>query len=201
MKSPPGSATAQATDVLPIPPGPMIVTKRRLFNRPTMSLTASARPINRVSRVGAADAESTREACGWIGSGVSVVQTLATKTIAAPGNIHQVAGADFAIAKGLSHQCDLSSEVTLDDGSAWPDAGEQFVLGDDLARALDQDDQEVECAIADMNGRLSLEQQTRRGTQTKRPEPDLSVLGRGQLHVRFPRSAPCRRAQQRHLFA
>jgi hypothetical protein len=58
----------------------------------------------------------------------------------------------------------LSSEVALIDSKARPDTGEQFVFGDDLARALNQNNQEVECTSADANGGISFKQQMRRGT-------------------------------------
>jgi hypothetical protein len=85
----------------------------------------------------------------------------------------------LAIAKGLSYERDLNSEITLNDGKASPDTSEQFLLADDLARALNQNDQEVECASADMNGSISLEQQMRCGLQTKRPKPNRAINGRG----------------------
>src|ERR1700722_11491856 len=66
------------------------------------------------------------------------------EAISAPKNTHQVAGARLAIAQGPSHKRDLSYEITLNGGKASPDTSEQFLLGDDLARALNQNDQEVE---------------------------------------------------------
>jgi hypothetical protein len=69
----------------------------------------------------------------------------------------------------------LCSEITLIDSDVWPDASEQFLLGDELAGALNQDNQEVERTSADVNGGISLKQEMRRGSQTKRPKPDLAV--------------------------
>jgi hypothetical protein len=46
----------------------------------------------------------------------------------------------LAIAKGLSHQSHLGSEITLIDGKACPNPSEQFILGDNLTCALNQSD-------------------------------------------------------------
>jgi hypothetical protein len=72
----------------------------------------------------------------------------------------------------------LSSEITFIDGNARPDTSEQFVLGDDLARALNQNDQEVECTNADVNRRISFKQEMRRGRQAKWPKPNCAITRR-----------------------
>ena len=46
----------------------------------------------------------------------------------------------MTIAKRLSHQGHLRLEISLIDREAWPDTGEQFVLGDELTGALSQSD-------------------------------------------------------------
>jgi hypothetical protein len=85
----------------------------------------------------------------------------------------------LTIAKRFSQQGYLSSEITLIDDHAWPDMSEQLLLSDDTARSFNQNDQEVESTNADVNGRFSLEQEMRRGLQTKRPKPELAILRRG----------------------
>ncbi len=81
----------------------------------------------------------------------------------------------MAVAKRPSDQGHLRPEVTLIDGNARPDAGEQFFLGDDLAGALDQNNQEVERTHPDVNGPVGFEQKMRRGPQAKRPKSDCTI--------------------------
>jgi hypothetical protein len=69
----------------------------------------------------------------------------------------------LAIAKRLSKQGDLGFEITLFDNKARPDSIEQFLLGDELPRALNQNDQEVECSSTDVDWCITFEQDMRRG--------------------------------------
>jgi hypothetical protein len=69
----------------------------------------------------------------------------------------------------------LCSEVTLIDSNARPDTSEQFLLGNELAGALNQDNQKIERTSADVNGRIGFKQEMRRRPQTKRPKPDRAV--------------------------
>ena len=64
----------------------------------------------------------------------------------------------------------MSPDIALIDHETGPDTGEQFLLGDELARPLDQQDQDVECASAEMNGSIPFEQEVRRGPQTEWPK-------------------------------
>ena len=112
------------------------------------------------------------------------------EAIAAPGNRHQVAGAVLAIAKGLSHQGNLCSEIALIDDKACPNTSEQFVLGDDLARAFNQNGQEIERTSADVNGCISLEQEVRRGRRQNGPNQIRAVTRRGASTFGAQRSAP-----------
>jgi hypothetical protein len=90
----------------------------------------------------------------------------------------------------------LSSEIALINDNTRPDTSEQFVFGDDLAGTLNQDDQEVECTNADANGCITLEQEMRRGPQTKRPKADRAIMRHGDV-IDSQRSAPPSRLERR----
>src|SRR5262249_13951907 len=70
-------ATASATVVFPIPPGPTIVISRYLPNCATKDLTTSVRPIIRTSEDGRLYATSSAVVC--TGEGAARGETSATK--------------------------------------------------------------------------------------------------------------------------
>jgi hypothetical protein len=96
----------------------------------------------------------------------------------------------LTIAKGLSQEAHLGSEITFVDGKAWPNTSEQFVLRDELARALNQNDQEVERTSANVDGCISLKQDMRRWPQTKRSKPNRAVNRRGNFTFSVQRQQP-----------
>jgi len=94
------------------------------------------------------------------------------ETIATFRDSGYVAGAGPTITERLPQRSDLCPEIALVDDGVGPGARNQLVLADELTRAVDQGDQDVERATADTKRLVGLKQQLPCGHHAKRPERD-----------------------------
>src|SRR5712664_2219380 len=92
------------------------------------------------------------------------------ETIALPRECGQIPGSGLTIAKCLAKGGDMDAEATLVDRDTRPDPRHQIVLADNLARLLDQNDQDIERAAANMKRDTFPFDQPLRRVQPKRTE-------------------------------
>ena len=152
-------ATATATVVLPMPPGPTMVTKRAPITRVDSATTSSSRPTIRARRPG-------RLACGKSAAGVAC-QVAAVgrprdrrhEAIAAPRERGDVARAVLAVAQRLAQAGHVKPQAAFFDGDVGPDPSQQVPLVDDLVRAGHERNEDVEAARAQFHrGAVSREE-------------------------------------------
>ena len=137
---------------------------------------------------------------GWgrrVGDGGrGVIQQLG-KAVPATGN-----GDDGAVPEQLAQRPDVHFEVVLGHHHVGPDAVQQFVLADHAVALLDQGEQQVEGARAELDGRVIGQQLALRRLQAKAPEAafvvavarrghaDISGVGGLRTIKRHPRTTP-----------
>ncbi len=101
------------------------------------------------------------------------------KAIALARGGSDVAPAAAPIPQRPPQRADLEFEVALLDKGVPPRAGHQFVFANQLARTLDQSDEEIERATAEANRLVAFEQQALLREQTKGSERDRPVARSG----------------------
>jgi hypothetical protein len=92
------------------------------------------------------------------------------EAIAAPRNIGNVSTTWLAVAERPSKPKDVDLEITLLDGRVGPDARHELVLGNQLARALDQRCQDLEGTAAETNGDFTFQQKLLRRKEAEGTE-------------------------------
>src|SRR3954453_1005968 len=105
------------------------------------------------------------------------------EAVAAAGDGGQEAVAVLAVTQRLAERGDVDPEVALLDEGVGPDAGDKLVLADDLARPLDQGDQDVQRPAAERHRLVALEQELPRREQPERPERHARPDGRRPVPV------------------
>ena len=164
-------ATARATVVLPMPPGPATVMKRWCGSCAVSAATLSARSIMGV--IGAGRSRHSLRAVAQRGEARLLdARDRGDKAIAAPGDRRQVAIAAAAVAQRPPQPGDLDLEVAVLDEGVRPDPRHELALADQLAGALDQGDQDLQGAAAQTHRPAGLQQQPSRREQVKRAERD-----------------------------
>src|SRR3954464_3206477 len=183
-------ASAVATVVFPMPPGPRRVTKRSRSKRAANSATASSRPTIRPNRRGrdggGAPPPAHRAPPGRRGGwrrgpfghprrGCSPLRAPATphgrdKAIAPARDVGDVAGTILSVAQHLAQLRDKDAQADLLDGKSGPRIAENFVLRDHFAGATDQQAQNIRRAAAEPDRQAILLQQPR--PKRKWPERD-----------------------------
>ena len=175
------SATARATVVLPMPPGPTIVTRRSRESRVTSAATASSRPIMRVT----ANGRLCGVAGGTVGGGAAPRWLLASdrgdEIVAPPWNGDDVAIAVLAVAEGAAQGADLNLEICFFNVGLRPGPGDQFLFADHLAGAFDQSGQDVKGAAAQPHRLVALEQKPLRRKEPERPKRDRVSVHEGRV--------------------
>lgn len=80
------------------------------------------------------------------------------KAVSASRDIGQIAIAPTAIAQNFADGGDVDPQVSVLDERVGPDAGNDFFLGDNFPRPLDQGGQDFECPAAEVERLLAFEQ-------------------------------------------
>ena len=102
--------------------------------------------------------------------------------VAASRNGGDVAIAALAVAEGAAQRADLDLQVCFFDEGFRPGSGDQLLLADHLAGALDQSGQDVEGAAAEPHRLVALEQEPLRCEEPERAKRD-----RASVHGAAPR--------------
>src|SRR6185369_13711153 len=92
------------------------------------------------------------------------------KGVTAPRDGNDVTGAVLSVREHSAQSCDLDAKTAFFDDHSRPDPREQLPLGDYLAGALDESDEDVELMAAYGDRCLTLQQATFGGEQPKRTE-------------------------------
>src|ERR1700730_10296836 len=132
------SATARASVVLPIPPGPRIVTKRCRESREMSAVTVSSRPVIRVTASGRLCAAMDAIVVASGGWGWFFKAHRGDEIVTPSWNGGDIATAALAIAQGAAQGADLDLQVRLFDEGLRPSSGYELILADYLTRAFDQ---------------------------------------------------------------
>ena len=82
------------------------------------------------------------------------------KAIAASDDRRDVSVAGLVICQGTTQRGNTDLEIALNDEGLGPDLRDQLRLADDLARAFDKSDQEIEGATADRDGLATFQQKS-----------------------------------------
>ena len=82
------------------------------------------------------------------------------KAIAASDDRRDVSVAGLVICQGTTQRGNTDLEIALSDEGLGPDLRDQLRLADDLARAFDKGDQEIEGATADRDGLATFQQKS-----------------------------------------
>ena len=82
------------------------------------------------------------------------------KAIAASDDRRDVSVAGLVICQGTTQRGNTDLEIALSDEGLGPDLRDQLRLADDLARAFDKSDQEIEGATADRDGLATFQQKS-----------------------------------------
>ncbi|MEY9504601.1 hypothetical protein ABIE87_004159 [Bradyrhizobium diazoefficiens] len=98
------------------------------------------------------------------------------ETIAASGDVDDVAGTFAGIAQRLAQRRDVEAQAAFVDRHAGPDALDQLALVNDLAGALGEKNQNVECAAAKVKRGAVLLQQPRLCKQPEWTEGNRRIL-------------------------
>src|SRR4051794_12416152 len=129
-------ATATATVVLPTPPGPTIVKKRRAIRSAAMVRVSSSRPTIRPGNGGGASvcklARLDDEGAGSARREWSWRLTGGDEAITSARDRRDVPGRPFAIAQRFAQTCDLCSETARVHHEVAPHARDQFLVADGL---------------------------------------------------------------------
>ena len=171
------AAACIATAVLPTPPGPTSVTKRRSRTFAASAATVSSRPISRPTGSGNAG-------CGGGGGGGGGPGALhggnrRDEAVAAAGDVDDVALAAAAFVQVAAQRGDVHAQRGLLDHRAGPDLRNQLVLAHHLAGALDQQHQDVQRATAQRHRAAVLAQDPLRGANLEASEGQYPMV-----HVR-----------------
>src|ERR1700681_925651 len=100
------------------------------------------------------------------------------EAIAAPRNIGKVSTTWLAVAQRPSKRRDMDLEVALLDDRVGPHARHELVLGNQLARALDQCCQDLQGTAAETNGGVTFQQKLLRRKEAEGTERNRTI-GRG----------------------
>jgi hypothetical protein len=101
------------------------------------------------------------------------------EAVAAIGDGHDVPAPIATIAKGLAKRGDVYAKIALDHHGAGPDAFEDLVLGDERPRPIEQQEQDIERAAAEVDTRSALHEYALRRVQRERAEAHQFVGGVG----------------------
>ena len=168
------SATASATAVLPMPPGPTMVTRRFSASLCVSVSMASERPNNcTVDSAWRRLRRLTRD--GRLCDGG---RHLADKGIATSGNVGDIASAVLAVTQRFAQCGDLCAQGYVLDEGVWPCPRTERLLADRLPRLLEQRDQQITCAVPDAYRRFTLEQELARREQAKRTKREPGLMRR-----------------------
>jgi hypothetical protein len=73
------------------------------------------------------------------------------EAITPTGDIYDVTGAVAPLSERFAKAMHMDTEVGLFHKDIWPDSRDQFLAGDDFSSPLDQHDQDIELAAAQLN--------------------------------------------------
>jgi hypothetical protein len=85
----------------------------------------------------------------------------------------------LAVAEGAPERADLNLQIRVLDKRLRPGSGDQFLLANHLARALDQSGEDVKTAAAEPHRPVALEQEPLRRKEPKRAKRDDRISAHG----------------------
>ena len=167
-------ASAIATVVLPIPPGPLSVMKRSLSKRCRkflQNVLPSDHPLQAMRQeIGVGFSGAPRPAGMNRRSRVCYALHRSDKAIAAARYVRDIARTLLAIAERLAKLGDVHPQIDFLDDKARPRVGQKFILRNHLARATDQQPQDIHRPAAQLDRHTILLKQPRLVVKGERSE-------------------------------
>src|SRR5271165_6262351 len=118
------------------------------------------------------------------------------KSVAPSRSGREIPGATLAVAERSAQRRNLDLEITFLDVGMRPDAGDQVILGNELARPIEQCKEDIEGAAAQANGLARVQQQPLCRQQGKGPNKIAREAGSSMRSALVDQSWSIRRFSQ-----